>query len=152
VITLATAYSPVKKLTLALDVSMVGWSAFDTLGFDYETNTPELADTRSAREYKNTVSYRFGAQYGITAKLDARAGIKYLVTPVKDGYVTPEVPDASHINYSIGLGYKLSPRLAADMSFTYQTMERTGKNIETQLSGTYKSVLYIPGISINYNF
>jgi long-chain fatty acid transport protein len=152
VITLGTAYSPSKKLTLAFDVSMVGWKCYDTLGFDYEKNTAELADTKSPRNYKNTVSYRLGAQYGITAKLDARAGIKYLVTPVQDGYVTPEVPDATHINYSVGLGYKLTPRLTADMSFTYQSMTRKGTNIETQLNGTYKTILYIPGVSINYNF
>lgn len=151
VVSLGTAYTH-KKLTLAFDASMIGWKAYDTLSFDYETNTTELADTKSPRNYKNTYSYRLGAQYEITARLDARAGIKYLVSPIKSGYVTPEVPDATHVNYSIGLGYKISPRFTADASFTFQNMKRTDTNIENQLSGTYQTYIFIPGVSFNYNF
>ncbi len=151
-ISLGFAYNASKKLLLAFDATMVGWKSFDTLAFDYAKNTDYLADTKSARNYENTFSYRLGAEYTINEKLAARGGIKYLMTPVQDGYVTPEVPDASHINYSLGLGYKLNSRLAVDMSFTIQTMKRTDTNTETQMSGTYKTNIYMPGISLNYNF
>jgi len=152
VMSLGFGYTASKKLQLALDITMVGWKSFDTLAFDYAQNTPYLADTKSAREYENTVSYRLGAQYTISEKLVARGGIKYLSTPVQDGYVTPEVPDASHFNYSFGLGYKLNSRLTADMSFTFQSMKRSDTNLETQMSGSYKTNIYMPGISLNYNF
>jgi len=152
VISLGFSYNPNKKLVLAFDATMVGWKSFDTLTFDYEQNTPYLADTKSARKYENTFSYRVGAQYTVSEKVAARAGIKYLMTPVQDGYVTPDVPDASHFNYSLGLGYKLNSRLTADMSFTIQSMKRTDTNVETQMSGSYKTNIYMPGISLNYNF
>jgi len=152
VISLGFSYNPNKKLVLAFDATMVGWKSFDTLTFDYEQNTPYLADTKSARKYENTFSYRVGAQYAVSEKVAARAGIKYLMTPVQDGYVSPDVPDASHFNYSLGLGYKLNSRLTADMSFTIQSMKRTDTNIETQMSGSYKTNIYMPGISLNYNF
>ena len=152
VITIGGAYTARKKLTMALDASMIGWQSFDTLTFDYEQNTPELQDTKSARNYKNTFAYRMGFQYAVNPKLDARAGIKYLITPVKDGYVSPDVPDASHVNFSAGLGYKVSSRFTTDVSFTFQSMERTDTNIETQMSGTYKTYIFMPGLSINYNF
>ena len=151
-ITLGMAYNANKKLLLAFDATMVGWKSFDTLAFDYAQNTPYLDDTKSARNYKNTFSYRLGAQYLVNEKLAARAGIKYLMTPVQDGYVTPEVPDASHFNYSFGLGYKMSSHLTVDASFTIQTMKRTDTNKETQMSGTYKTNIYMPGVSLNYNF
>jgi long-chain fatty acid transport protein len=151
VITLGAAYT-VKKLTLAFDASLVGWNSYDTLAFDYEKNTPELEDTKSARNYKNTSSYRLGAQYELTGKLDVRAGIKYLISPVKNGFVTPEVPDATHVNYSFGMGYKFSPRFTVDASFTFQSMKRTDTNLENQLSGTYQTYIYMPGVSFNYNF
>jgi long-chain fatty acid transport protein len=151
-VSLGFAYNANKKLTLALDATMVGWKSFDTLAFDYAQNTPYLADTKSPREYKNTFSYRLGAQYLISDKLAARGGIKYLMTPVQDGYVTSEVPDASHFNYSFGLGYKMNTRLSIDASFTIQQMKRTDTNIETQMSGTYRTNIYMPGISLNYNF
>jgi len=151
-ITLGFAYKASSKLQLAFDATMVGWKSFDTLTFDYAQNTPYLDDTKSARKYENTFSYRLGAQYSINEKVAARAGIKYLSTPVQDGYVSPDVPDANHFNYSIGLGYRLNSRLTTDMSFTFESMKRTDTNIETQLSGTYKTNIFMPGISFNYNF
>jgi long-chain fatty acid transport protein len=152
IITFGVALNPSKKLTLAFDASMIGWKTFDTLSFDYAQNTSDLPDTKLSRNYKNTSSWRLGAQYSLSNKFDARFGIKYLISPVKDGYVSPEVPDATHVNYSVGLGYKLNSRLAVDVSFTFQNMERTDTNFETQLSGTYKTYIYMPGLSLNYNF
>jgi long-chain fatty acid transport protein len=47
-ITLGFGYNASKKLQLAFDATMVGWSSFDTLTFDYAQNTPYLADTKGA--------------------------------------------------------------------------------------------------------
>lgn len=152
VISLGIGMTPCSKLSLAFDVSMVGWNSFDTLAFDYKNNTASLSDTKSAREYKNVTAFRLGAQYAVTKKFDVRAGIKYLPSPVKDGYVTPEVPDASHVNFSAGLGYKMRHGFSVDASFTFQNMKRTDTNLETNLSGTYQTYIFMPGISLNYNF
>ena len=152
IISFGAGYMATKKLTFAFDASMIGWKSFDTVTFDYEKNTPELQDTKTAYNYKNAYAYRLGAQYSVNSKLDARLGIKYLITPVQDGFVSPDVPDATHFNYSAGLGYKLGSRLTADVSFTFEQMKRTDTNQATQLSGTYKTNLFLPGISFNYNF
>ncbi|KAK6019997.1 hypothetical protein OSTOST_14355, partial [Ostertagia ostertagi] len=72
-----------------------GWKAYDTLAFDYEKNTTSLMDTKSARI--------LGGQYKITETFALRLGIAYGITPVQDGYMTPETPDANRINYTIGL-------------------------------------------------
>ena len=152
IITFGIGVIATKKLSIAFDASLVGWNTFDTLRFDYENNTPELSDTKSARNYQNAYAYRLGTQYTVNKKLDARIGIKYLVSPIKDGYVSPDVPDATHFNYSVGFGYKLTNRLTADASFTFQRMKRNDTNVESQLSGTYKTNIYMPGFSLNYNF
>jgi long-chain fatty acid transport protein len=146
------AYQASKKLAFAFDASMVGWSSYDTLKFDYEKNTDELEDTKSPRNYKDAYAFRLGAEYMLNNKFDLRGGIKYLGTPIKDGYVSPDVPDAININYSIGLGYKVNSKLGLDASFTYQSMNREDVNLETQLNGTYKTNIFMPGLSINYNF
>lgn len=152
IITLGVGITPTKKLTIAFDASVIGWHTLDTVLIDFKTNTSSLADIKTVREYKDGYAFRLGGQYSICKNLDARAGIKYLVSPVKDGYVSPDVPDATHFNYSIGLGYKLSKHLTADASFTFQRMKRTDTNIQTELSGTYRTDIYMPGLSINYNF
>jgi long-chain fatty acid transport protein len=152
VTTLGFAYIINPKLNIALDINYVGWKAYDTLAFDYDTNTEKLLDTKSARMYKNTFAFRGGAQYKITPQFVARLGLAYGITPVQNGYVTPETPDVNRINYTAGIGYRFSDHLKIDASFLFTHLERTDTNIETNLSGTFKTNVIAPGISIAYKF
>jgi long-chain fatty acid transport protein len=152
VITVATAYKASKSLTLAFDATMVGWKSYDTLNYDFRENTPAVSDIKLSRNYKNTFSYRVGADYAVNERFAARLGLKYLSTPVGKGHVTPEVPDANHFSYSTGIGYKISKHLTADASFTFEHIKREDNNAEVQLNGKYDTRLYIPGLSISYSF
>ncbi len=152
VTTLGLAYQINEKFNLALDVNYVGWKAYDTLSFDYENNTTSLIDTKSARMYKNTFAFRGGAQYKITKQFTARIGLAYGITPVQNGYVTPETPDANRINYTAGIGYDLGKHLKINASFLFTHLERMDTNLETNLSGTFKTNVCAPGISIGYKF
>ncbi|WP_462264891.1 OmpP1/FadL family transporter [Mucilaginibacter sp.] len=137
----------------ALDGSMVNWNVYKVLAFDYTNNTAALQDTRSPRNYKNAVSVRGGTQYQATEKLALRAGGGYVTTAVRDGYVTPEVPDANRYYFTGGLGFNVASHFNIDVSFEYEhLMSRTQTNIETQLSGTFKSNVYIPGIGFSYRW
>lgn len=152
VTTLGFAYNINSKLDVALDINYVGWKAYDTLSFDYENNTTSLIDTKSARMYKNTFAFRGGAQYKINTNFSARFGLAYGITPVQNGYVTPETPDANRINYTAGIGYELGKHLKIDASFLFTHLERKDTNLETNLSGTFKTNVCAPGISIGYKF
>ncbi len=152
VTTLGLAYQINSKLDVALDVNYVGWKAYDTLSFDYETNTTSLVDTKSARMYKNTFAFRAGAQYKIKENLFARLGIAYCMTPVQNGYVTPETPDANRINYTAGVGYNIGKHFVLNASFYFTHLKRTDTNLETNLSGTFKTNVVAPGLSIGYKF
>lgn len=152
VTTLGLAYQINSKLDVALDVNYVGWKAYDTLSFDYETNTTSLVDTKSARMYKNTFAFRAGAQYKIKENLFARLGIAYCMTPVQNGYVTPETPDANRINYTAGIGYNIGKHFVLNASFYFTHLKRTDTNLETNLSGTFKTNVVAPGLSIGYKF
>jgi len=152
VATLGLAYKLNDKLAFALDVNYVGWKAYDTLAFDYAQNTASLIDTKSARNYKNTLAFRLGANYAVTEKFDARLGIAYGLTPVQNGYVTPETPDANRINYTAGLGYKIGEHFQLDASVFFTHLKRTDTNLETNLSGTYTTNVIAPGLAIIYKF
>jgi long-chain fatty acid transport protein len=152
VTTLGISIRPNDKLTLALDINHVGWVAYDTLAFDYEVNTESLEDTKSPRNYENTFAFRLGAQYDFTEKIAARAGLSYGISPVSNGYVTPETPDANRVSYTVGVGYAIKERLKLDVSLLYTQVTRTDKNIETNLEGTFKVIAFAPGISISYIF
>ncbi|MET3979177.1 long-chain fatty acid transport protein [Mucilaginibacter sp. UYP25] len=146
-------YTPDTKWTLAFDANFVGWHSYKALAFDYTSNTATLADTYSPRNYKDAFSLRGGAQYKTSDKVAVRLGGGYASTAVKDGYVTPEVPDANRYYLTAGLGYKLTRKLDLDLSFEYEHLfSRFQTNIESNLSGTFKSNVYIPGVSISYHW
>lgn len=152
VATLGFGYKATDKLTFVLDVNFVGWKAYDTLAFDYATNTASLVDTKSARNYKNIFAVRGGASYEISPKIAARLGLAYGESPVQDGYVTPETPDANRINFTAGMSYQPIEKLRVDASFFFTKLERTDRNFETNLEGTFKTIALAPGISISYLF
>ncbi len=152
VITLGTAYSVNEKLSLALDINYIGWKSYDTLAFDYTINTTSLVDTKLPRCYKNTFAFRYGAQYQLTDKFTARAGMTISLTPIKAGYVTPESPDANRINCMAGISYKLAKRFEVNASYTFAGFTRKDSNIALGLNGTYKTYVSVIGLSLIYNF
>lgn len=153
VITLGIGFKPTEKLLLAADVNFIGWSAYKELAFDFDNNTAGVQDTKSARNYKDTYAFRLGGQYSIKENFHVRAGLAYQLTPVQDGYVTPELPDANKMNYSVGVGYTFAEKLTVDASFTFEDFaKRTDTNKEANFPATYKTYIAIPGISISYNF
>ena len=152
VLTLGFSDSLTSKLTLALDINYIGWKCYDTLAFDYKTNTTALLDTKLPRDYQNTFAFRIGAQYRVTDKIIARAGVNLELTPIKSGYVTPELPDANRVNFALGIGYKINSHFVVDASYTYENFKRTDNNTALQLNGTYKTYLSAPGLALTYKF
>ena len=153
VATVGLGFTPNKKLKLALDVNFVGWKSYDSLVIDFADNTDKLKDIHSARMYKNTFIYRIGAQYQLNEKWTARCGAYYDVTPVQDGYLTPETPDANKIGITVGASFNVTKKIHIDASFLYiEGMKRTDTNLETDFSGTYKTRALVPGVSLEYVF
>ncbi|HAL82110.1 MAG TPA: long-chain fatty acid transporter [Mucilaginibacter sp.] len=144
---------PSKKWTLAFDLNVVSWDVYKALEFDYGKTTPVLQNSISARNYKAAASLRAGAQYKYSDTFALRFGGGYASTAVADGYVTPEAPDANRVFVTGGIGYKLANHLNLDASFEFEhLMPRTQTNIQSQLSGTFETNVYIPGISLSYHW
>lgn len=146
-------FYPSQKTTIAFDANWVHWSIYKSLDFYYNENTRIGPSTLSERNYKDGAALRLGVQHQQTAKLALRGGVGYAFTPVKDGYVTPETPDANRLFLSAGLGYQPTQKFGVDVSFFFQDVkERTQTNNESGLSGTFKSAVYIPGLALSYKF
>ena len=108
VLSLGIGYKLNSKLSIAADVNFIGWSSYDSLQIDFETNTEKLEDISSARKYEDVFIYRLGAEYLCCKNVLLRAGIYYDTTPVKDGYVTPETPDSDRLGITLGAGFAAS--------------------------------------------
>ena len=153
VLSIGLGYQPQERFTLALDLNFVGWSSFDTLAYDFEENTRDLDDISSARLYKNTFTFRMGGEYSLTERMHVRGGIMYDTSPARDGFVSPELPDANRIGLSAGIGASLNAQLSVDLSYSYDfTGERTTILNEAQFGGTYKSSSTTFGVGLKYSF
>jgi long-chain fatty acid transport protein len=150
---LGLGYMPTDKWTVGFDMQFVHWSVYKSLDFNYGTTTASLQNTSEIRNYQDAYDVRMGAEYKTTPKVAIRFGGGYATTAVQDGYVTPEAPDADRVYGTLGLGYKVTKGLDLDLAFEYEhVMSRTQTEIQTQLSGTFKTNVYIPGISLSYHW
>lgn len=142
-----------ERLGIQADANFVGWSSYDSLIFDYETNTASLTDTRSPRRYQNTLIVRLGANYLIGQKWTVMLGAAYDPSPVKDGFLSPDLPDNDHVMATGGLVFKPNKRLAIMGVLEYVfTPTREGTLNEAQFSGRYQTKIVNPGIGLNYEF
>jgi long-chain fatty acid transport protein len=144
---------PDNKWTVGFDMEFVHWSVYKSLDFNYGSTTTSLQNTSEIRNYQDAYDVRMGAEYKTTPKVAIRFGGGYASTAVQDGYVTPEAPDADRVYGTLGLGYKVAKNLDLDLAFEYEhVMSRTQTEYQTQLSGTFKTNVYIPGISLSYHW
>ncbi len=80
-------------------------------------------------------------------------GGAYLPSPVREGYLSPEMPDAKHFTASGGLSWKLSKRITAIGMVEYSFFEvRTGRSTEFGFTGKYLTKTLNPGLAITYDF
>ena len=153
VFSLGLGYKLSSKVSLAADINLAGWSSYDSLRIDFETNTEKLEDISSARNYEDVFIYRLGAEYFMNHTITLRAGAYYDTSPVPDGYLTPETPDSDRIGLTAGASFNLKNNLRIDLSLLYnETQKRTDTNLETGFSGTYQTKTIIPGVGFNYMF
>jgi long-chain fatty acid transport protein len=151
--TLGLKYKVSEKLSLGMDLSMVGWGVYDELNIDFETNTESLEDLKSIKDYSNVFIIRVGGEYQYNEKIIGRFGAYFDQTPVSDMYFSPETPDMNKIGLCTGFSYQFSSRSSLDMSYIFLTgAERDIKNIEEGFQGTVKSIGHIPGIGYSYKF
>lgn len=157
---LGIGFMPSEKLTLGFDVNYTQWSKYQQLAFTFDQPVNGSTTSASVRDYKNSFTFRLGGQYAVTDALTLRAGGVYDLSPVKDGYVTPETPDANRVGGTLGLSYKVGEHFGVDLSTQFvsvqkrtQTQEELVANGTTdRVAGTYKTNIVIPGIGLNYTF
>lgn len=164
-VNLGIGIMPTEKLTVGLDVNWTQWSEYRVLRFDFKKDgAPAQVGTdtysESKRSYQDGLTFRLGGQYEVTDKLAVRLGTAYDMTPVKDGYLTPETPDSDRLIGSAGIGYNLTENFGVDASFMFQAvLKRTqtegdllDNGTTDRVPGTYRTNISIPGIGLRYNF
>lgn len=150
---LGVSYQINEDLMIGVGLNYVFWSVYDSLIFDFETNTPALPDSRNPRQYDNKLIVRLGGEYTINDKLAVRAGGYFDPSPVNEDFFSPETPSLNNLGLTLGLSYKPVEKLSIDLSFLYiMGMEGSRQYTPDNFGGTYESKVYIPGFGLTYNF
>jgi long-chain fatty acid transport protein len=152
-------FMPTEKLTIGLDVNYAEWSKYKSLEFTFADPINGSNTSVSKRNYEDALTFRLGGQYKVTEGLTVRAGGAYDESPVRDGYVTPETPDANRVSGTIGASYAFG-KFGVDFSTQFvsiakrrQTQNQLVANgTQDRVAGTYKTNIVIPGIGLNYSF
>lgn len=159
-LTFGMGYQASEKWFLALDLQYVGWSAYESLDFDFEQNTLALQDSKTPKNYENTMIYRLGASYTPSSAIVLRAGVYYDETPIPKDYLTPETPGTNKVGVSLGLSWLVSEKLSVDASILRIMGEERKDGFRDYPSaampigfkGTYNTSAWLPGIGISYTF
>jgi long-chain fatty acid transport protein len=142
-----------RRTAIAADFNYTFWNSYDSLGFDYATNTSALSDAKSPRLYEDAYAIRIGAQHQFNNNFALRGGYFYDQTPVQNGYLAPELPDNNKHGLTLGASYAVDKQLTIDASLLYENVpERGEKNIESNMAGTFATTVIAPGIGITYRF
>lgn len=156
-LTVGFSYKVNDKLLVAFDYNRAYWNVYKSLIVDFHNAAPTSVNPRN---YKDASTYRVGAQYTANEKFSFRAGWYFDESPVQDGFFAPETPRNDSMGYTGGLSYQINQRLGVDFSFlflhfkevnnSYDYYQEDGQN--TTFGGTYKNVVFSPGVGLSYNF
>lgn len=150
VLSTGLAYRINSDIVLSLDLNFTSWSVYDSLNFTF-SEYPQL-NSSSPRLYEDAFAVRLGLLVHSTQKLDIRAGLAYDQSPVRDAYVSPELPDNDRIILSAGCGYRLNERFRIDAALVYEDIRERNEefNIPHGFNGRYKSNIFILGLGFSY--
>lgn len=165
-LTAGLSYNITDKWMVAFDYNRTMWSAYDALVVDFAKEG--IPTSNNARNYHDTNTYRVGTQYKATEKFTFRAGWYKDESPISAGYFAPETPRNDSMGFTGGLTYQITKKLGVDASFLYlhfdevdasydhytETTVVNGQPVTSTISfgGTYKSVVFSPGVGLTYSF
>ncbi len=160
---LGVGIHPTEKLTIALDANLVRWSRYQSLDFYYTGGVlggAGVTSSSSVRRYQDALAFRLGAQYKVGNNLTLRGGAFYDNSCVRDGYVTPETPDADRVGLTAGFTYAVGEHFGIDGSFLYESfMQRSQTQADLiangttdRVAGTYKTTISVPGVGVYFKF
>jgi long-chain fatty acid transport protein len=150
------------KFLVAFDYNRTFWNVYDALVVDFKPSaTSQVPQSYNPRNYKDASTYRVGAQYKANDKFTVRAGCYFDESPVQNGYFAPETPRNDSMGYTGGLSYMITPNLGVDVSFLYLHFKEVNAsydhfnedgNTNVSFGGTYKNVVFSPGVGLSYRF
>lgn len=114
---------PIRQVKIVGDYQWTEWSDFDQAPIDFESEAS--ADQTLVLDYRNTDTYRIGAEVRPVEPLALRAGFIYNTAAQREFSVSPLLPEAERNYYSVGAGYQLNNGFGIDVG--YQLIDQSDR-------------------------
>jgi long-chain fatty acid transport protein len=146
-----------EKLTLLGDVGIQFWNVWETLPLNFSI----LGEETLVESYRNSTSWRLGAEYTVGSKSTARLGFIAHNAAAPDQTVTPNLPEAARTEFTAGFGSHLSDRFGFDLAYQYiDQADRQGRSGNGGMAvpttavndGLYTFSANLLGITLTYSF
>jgi long-chain fatty acid transport protein len=134
-------------ITAVYDFNHTGWKSYDTLAFDFAN--PDTPDSKTVKNWMNTTTHRVGLDITFKERFSLRGGVYIDKTPIPDGYVSPELPDADQVGFAVGAGVKITEKIGFDVNFLRQNVEMEGSLESAGFSAKYRRLVNVVGFSLN---
>lgn len=145
IISLGVAFKPVKKLELSLDGSYTTWSSIDAFRFDFED---DALDQQLRRDWVNTVTFRLGGQWEVYDKLTLRLGVGFDQSPAPAHTLSPSLPDAHRLLFSVGAGYRLG-NFSLDAGYLLAVL-LARQSAEPAFPARYSGLAHVVGLTLSF--
>jgi long-subunit fatty acid transport protein len=142
---------PVDRLKLLFDVWWTNWKVFDTLSII----TANLPQNNLPENFGGTTSWRYGAEYEVSPTAVVRAGYLFHNAAEPKGSVTPNLPEGSRAEFTLGIGAKLGSGLHGDLAYQYINQQnRRGRTVPFGQpdNGLYTFKANLFGAMLTYTF
>lgn len=159
---LGVAYRPIPRLLLAFDAQLTQWSAYKSLDIEFLSETLAPYNQHIDKNYKNSMTYKIGAQYSLTHRFDLRLGLMVDTTPVRLNEYNPETPGMTRLSPSVGFSFSPLRNFSVDAALMYVAgLGRDGASVSTQdlVTGSpitfradYGVHAWNPSLGLSYRF
>ncbi|HSV17275.1 MAG TPA: outer membrane protein transport protein [Casimicrobiaceae bacterium] len=139
---------------LMADLQYTGWSSIKELRIERLSGAPPSV---TPENFRDTWRLSVGANYRYNDAWTFRGGVAYDESPVRDTERTPRLPDNDRTWLALGLQYKFSPQLSADVAYAHifikdSSINQNAGSTPTNglINGSYSSDVNIVGLQLTY--
>ena len=134
------------------DITRTTWSRFKDLKVTFGTTT--ALNFVKPQNWKDTYSYRLGANKKVTDMWDVRFGGLYDKNPQPTAGVGPLLPDADRIGATFGIGWHAGPIVAdlTEFALHFKNRSTVGVFQNDNFHGSYKTNANLISLNLGYRF
>ncbi|RKY35007.1 MAG: hypothetical protein DRP73_05015, partial [Candidatus Omnitrophota bacterium] len=153
-VSLGSSYQIWEDWLISFQIDWTEWSKIGTLVEHLDEPLGPIEEINLKRDWKDTYSYRVGAEYKLNERLSLRCGYMWDPSPVPEETLDPLMFDVSLNRYSVGLGYKVD-NWSIDIAYMYSKgIKREVEDSENMFptNGDYRGSSHVVDITFSYMF